>query len=39
MGLVERMVGAAKAALKPVIRTAGLLEEELRTIFPKQYAF
>jgi hypothetical protein len=39
MGLVERIVGTAKAALKPAIRTAGLLEEELRTIFPKQYAF
>jgi hypothetical protein len=32
-GLVERIVGAAKAALRPILRTALVSSEELCTIF------
>jgi hypothetical protein len=35
MGLVERIVGAAKAALKPALRTAALTAEEMRTVIAK----
>jgi hypothetical protein len=36
MGLVERIVsGVAKAALKPTVRTAKLMGEELRTVLAK----
>jgi transposase InsO family protein len=34
-GLVERVVGTAKAALRPALRTALVSSEELRTIFAK----
>jgi hypothetical protein len=35
MGLVERIVGAAKAALRPALRTTSVSSEELRTVFAK----
>jgi hypothetical protein len=35
MGLVKRIVGAAKAALKPALRTAALTAEEMRTVIAK----
>jgi hypothetical protein len=35
MGLVERIVGAAKAALKPALRTTALTAEEMRTVIAK----
>jgi hypothetical protein len=34
-GLIERIVGAAKAAIKPALRTRVITGEELRTIFAK----
>jgi hypothetical protein len=34
-GLVERIVGATKAALRPTLRTALVSSEELCTIFAK----
>jgi hypothetical protein len=39
MGLVERIVGASKAALRPALNTAALSSEEMRTIFAKQWEF
>jgi hypothetical protein len=35
MGLVERMVGGAKAALRPALRTRAVTGEEIRTVFSK----
>jgi hypothetical protein len=35
MGLVERIVGAAKAALRPALRTTSVSSEELQTVFAK----
>jgi hypothetical protein len=35
MGLVERIVGAAKAALKPALRTTAVSGEELQTVIAK----
>jgi hypothetical protein len=35
MGLVERIVGAARAALKPALRAAALTAEEMRTVIAK----
>jgi hypothetical protein len=35
MGLVERIISAAKAALKPALRTAALTAEEMRTVIAK----
>jgi hypothetical protein len=35
MGLVERIVGAAKATLKPTVRTAKLTGEELQTVMAR----
>jgi hypothetical protein len=35
MGLVERIIGAAKAELKPALRRAALTAEEMRTVIAK----
>jgi hypothetical protein len=35
MGLIERIVGAAKAALKPALRTTAVSGEELQTVIAK----